>query len=262
MARANRHYIPGHIWHLTHRCHKREFLLKFAKDRFRWMQWLYEAKKKYDLMILNYMITSNHIHLLVYDHGGRDIIPKSIQLLAGRIGQEYNVRKKRKGAFWQDRYHATAIETGEHLRQCLVYIDLNMVRTGTINRPSQWYWSGYNEIQNPRRKNILIAYEKLRELAGYDTFDIFQTAHRKWVDDLLSSHESKRESQWIESIATGSDKFIKKILSQLGVRVKGRKIIEAGQTFQIREEMESYNALFDSEKWDIDPENTHNWREN
>jgi putative transposase len=76
--------------------------------------------------------------------------------LAGRIGQEYNVRKKRNGAFWQDRYHATAVETGEHLLKCLVYIDLNMVRAGIIDHPSQWVWCGYNEIQNPRRKNILI----------------------------------------------------------------------------------------------------------
>ncbi|MEA3437571.1 MAG: transposase, partial [Thermodesulfobacteriota bacterium] len=30
MARAQRHYIPEQIWHLTHRCHKREFLLKLA----------------------------------------------------------------------------------------------------------------------------------------------------------------------------------------------------------------------------------------
>ncbi len=28
MARAKRHYIPEQIWHLTHRCHKQEFLLK------------------------------------------------------------------------------------------------------------------------------------------------------------------------------------------------------------------------------------------
>ena len=27
MPRANRYFIPGQIWHLTHRCHKREFLL-------------------------------------------------------------------------------------------------------------------------------------------------------------------------------------------------------------------------------------------
>jgi len=51
MARAKRHYIPGQSWHLTHRCHKREFLLKFSKDRRRWLQWLYEARKRYNLTI-------------------------------------------------------------------------------------------------------------------------------------------------------------------------------------------------------------------
>jgi len=112
LARAKRHYIPGHVWHITHRCHKREFLLKFAKDRHRWLQWLYEARKRYSLVILNYAVTSNHIHLLVQDANGRNGIPKSIQLVAGRTGQEFNNRKKRKGAFWEDRYHATAIETG------------------------------------------------------------------------------------------------------------------------------------------------------
>ncbi len=74
------------------------------------------------------MATSNHIHLVVFDGGGRDVIPKSMQLIAGRTGQEYNQRKMRKGAFWEDRYHATAVESGNHLLQCLVYIDLNMVR--------------------------------------------------------------------------------------------------------------------------------------
>lgn len=39
MARAKRHYIPGQIWHLTHRCHKREFLLKLVQDKWRWLQW-------------------------------------------------------------------------------------------------------------------------------------------------------------------------------------------------------------------------------
>jgi len=67
MARAKRHYIPGQVWHLTHRCHKREFLLRFAKDKSRWVQWLFEAKRRYGLTILNYTVTSNHIHLLVVD---------------------------------------------------------------------------------------------------------------------------------------------------------------------------------------------------
>ena len=31
MPKANRHYIPGYIWNITHRCHNKEFLLRFAK---------------------------------------------------------------------------------------------------------------------------------------------------------------------------------------------------------------------------------------
>jgi putative transposase len=73
------------------------------------------------------MVTSNHIHLLVKDTG-QDGIAQSMQLIAGRTAQEYNERKGRHGAFWEDRYHATAIEANEHLHRCLVYIDLNMVR--------------------------------------------------------------------------------------------------------------------------------------
>ena len=37
MPRANRHFLPGYVWHITHRCHKKEFLLKFARAN-RWQQ--------------------------------------------------------------------------------------------------------------------------------------------------------------------------------------------------------------------------------
>ena len=84
-----------------------------------------------------------------------------MQLIAGRTGQEYNQRKNRKGAFWEDRYHATAVESGSHLIQCLVYIDLNMVRAGVISHPEEWPFSGYNEIQRPRERYGLIDHDRL-----------------------------------------------------------------------------------------------------
>jgi REP element-mobilizing transposase RayT len=88
--------------------------LKFNKDKGRWINWLFEAKKRFGLTILDFTVTSNHIHLLIYD-GEVNIVPKSIQLIAGRTGREYNQRKNRKGAFWEDRYHAIAVKTGKHL---------------------------------------------------------------------------------------------------------------------------------------------------
>ena len=30
MPRGKRHYLPGYAWHITHRCHEKEFLLKFG----------------------------------------------------------------------------------------------------------------------------------------------------------------------------------------------------------------------------------------
>jgi len=59
---------------------KKEFLLKFASDRRRWLQWLFEAKKRYGLSVLNYMVTSNHIHLVVRDNGEGDVIHANLSL--------------------------------------------------------------------------------------------------------------------------------------------------------------------------------------
>jgi len=77
MPRANRHFLPGYVWHITHRCHQRKFLLKFARDRRRYLHWLFEAKKRLGLCVLDYMVTSNHIHLRVKDTGS-NIIAESM----------------------------------------------------------------------------------------------------------------------------------------------------------------------------------------
>ena len=148
MPRANRHFLSGYIWHITQRCHRKAFLLKFAKDRARWIRWLYQAKRRYGLCVLNYTVTCNHVHLLVRDLGCGEI-PPSMQLVAGRTAQEFNKRKSRRGAFWEDRYHATAVESDEHLVHCLAYIDLNMIRAGVVVRPEDWAHGGFREIQNP-----------------------------------------------------------------------------------------------------------------
>lgn len=76
--------------------------------------------------------------MLVYDSAGQDAIPKSMQLVAGRTGQEYNKRKKCKGAFWKDRYHATIIEDGKHLLRCIVYLE---AKKGDIDPNNKWIWN-------------------------------------------------------------------------------------------------------------------------
>jgi putative transposase len=223
------------------------------------LQWLFEAKRRYRLTILNYTVTSNHIHLLVVDDCDRDTIARSIQLVAGRCAQEYNERKRRRGAYWEDRYHATAVETGNHLMRCLVYIDLNMVRAGVVNHPLQWSFGGYNEIQSPRRKCVLIAYEKLAALTGYQTYDSFRKSHKKWVNQSLAEGNNVRNNQWTRSIAVGGEQFVEKIKAALGTKVLSRQIRQVPGGYELREGVTFYNADFDPKKSDMGLENTYKW---
>lgn len=241
MARANRHYIEGQVWHITHRCHQQEFLLKFKKDRDCWQHWLFEAKKRYGLVVLNYMITSNHIHLLVADTK-QGVIARSLQLIAGRTAQEYNLRKHRKGAFWEDRYHATAVETGKHLLRCLIYIDMNMVRAGVVMHPSEWKHCGYAEIQNPPKRYRIIDQQKLIELCGLTSHAQLTALQNEGISESLKQESQKRDPAWT-SIATGSEKYVYDMANQLRGRAVGKKIIKTGNEYSIRESHEvSYNG--------------------
>jgi REP element-mobilizing transposase RayT len=251
MPRAQRHFLPGYAWHITHRCHKKEFLFKFSIDRQRWLHWLFEAKKRYRLSILNYTVTSNHIHLLVMNNKDPQAIPKSMQLIAGRTAQEFNRRKDRKGAFWEDRYHATIVETGEHLVQCIAYMDCNMVRAGVVKHPSEWPQSGYDEIQSPRQRYTLIDHGLLTSLLGLRSPADLQKHHREYVGAYLSRIDRSRESKWSESIAVGSRDFIEKVHRELGVRAKGRRIAGSSADSRLCEPQSPYTGNLGGKKRDL-----------
>ena len=207
------------------------------------------------------MATSNHIHLLIRDSDAKDTIPKSIQLIAARTGQEFNQRKKRKGAFWEDRYHATAVESDNHLIQCLVYIDLNMVRAGIVAHPSEWQFSGYNEIQMPRERYALIDYDGLQDSLGFDSFHELAVSYRGWVEQSLEKNRRIRDGKWTESVAVGSETFVTETKAKLGFRAKGRQVIGEHGSYSLRETQSPYRINFDDENAVLRPRNEYFWKD-
>ncbi len=214
MTRANRCFVPGYVWHLTHRCHQKDFLLKFRRDRCVWIRWLFEARKRYKLCVLDYQVTSNHIHLLVRDRGEGEIA-RSMQLVEGRTGQAYNCRKNRRGAFWEDRYHATAVESGEHLARCMAYIDLNMVRAGMVAHPRRWPDSGYHEIQSPPCRYAIVNRQALAETLGLQRVSDLAAFHSQLIDTALRESQGRRVAHWTEALAVGGCEFVDRISYQV-----------------------------------------------
>ncbi len=191
---------------------------------------------------------------------GEDAIPKSMQLIAGKTAQQYNYRKKRKGAYWEDRYHATAVDTGEHLFRCLVYIDMNMVRAGIAKHPHDWATGGYNEIQNPRDRYSIIDHNGLARSLGFPNVPTFQEQHRRWIDDALDQNTLMREAKWSQSIAVGSETFVNQIAAAINPEISKGKTADIGESFLVREASVAYNAHSDSKMGPLRPPNTVPWK--
>ena len=151
----------------------------------------------------------------MYDKGQSEI-SHSLQLVAGRTAQEYNRRKDKKGAYWEERYHATAVETGKHLSRCCSYIDFNMIRAGAIAHPSQWNECGYNEIITGRERYRIIDRDMLSHVLGYDNSERLGIEYTLHTEEQISNKSvNKRDPVWTESIATGSKEFVEYITSNI-----------------------------------------------
>lgn len=130
-------------------------------------------------------------------------------------------------------------------------MDMNMVRAGVVSHPCEWPYSGYKEIQQPRRKCVLIDYNELMQLAGYSDYQPFQEAHYGWIETEVNGTGSDRQQQWTESIAGGTKDFVNKIKSGLGFKNRGRKVREMSDGFELRQPLLAYNPVFEVKKRNI-----------
>ena len=75
----------------------------------------------------------------------------------------------------------------------------------------------------------------------------------------MQSEGNKHQDEWTGSIAVGSKAFIENVKARLSFRAKGRNVKEAGDGYQLRENLSSYKVLLGGENEDIDFKNSHFW---
>ena len=134
---------------------------------------------------------------------------------------------------------------------------IHMVRAGVVKHPSEWEFSGYHEIQNPRKRKRIVDFDRLMDLLGIQSHDELKDSHNQWVDSAMQTGDSCREDKWTQSIAVGSKSFVEKMKESLGFRAVGRRVICADDTFELREGQTSYGQASDLEGstflWDQPP---------
>ena len=163
-----------------------------------------------------------------------------MQLVAGRTAQEFNKRKNRRGAFWEDRYHSTAVQTDGHLLQCVTYIDLNMVRAGAVEHPEEWDVTGYAEIQSPWKRKRVIDFEMLCTLLDVGSAEELARLQKKAVEDTLDY--SLRQPAWTEAVGVGDADFLDELRLDLGARGLHRHKEIRNGLYYLQEAADPYSA--------------------
>ena len=86
MPRPKRNFVNRGCYHITHRCHGGNYLFKFARHRQLYFEVLREMVNRFAIDVLNYIVTSNHTHLLLWARRG-DEVSRVAKGVSGKRGR-------------------------------------------------------------------------------------------------------------------------------------------------------------------------------
>lgn len=219
MPRSSQYLLDGYTYHLTHRCHGTEFLLSRRADRQLYRQWLREGVARFKVPIYAYCVTRNHTHVVVHATS-REAVSNLMHLASGAVAKRFNVRNERLGSMWQHPFQCTVIQDGQHLINCLRYVDLNMVRAGVVGHPRDWPWCSYDELTGRRQRFRILNLDHLLERLGMADHSEFHAWYRDGVERELTAGHRQREAHWTESLAVGDERFVGAVLANYRHRVQ------------------------------------------
>ena len=134
-----------------------------------------------------------------------------------------------------------------------------MVRAGVVSHPREWEYSGYFEIQNPRKRYAIIDLEALTALCGFGDWGDFQRAHCEWLEQAGLNERAARENRWSEATAVGGLAFVESVKNELGSKAMHRAVEQIDGAYTLREQGEAYDGNLPGEIEPLRPGNTVLW---
>ena len=157
MGRALRISGPGAIHHIISRCNNEELLFVNSEDFEMYLKMIAKYKKEFKFKLYHYCFLHNHTHLQL-EIGKKHSVSEIMHRINGEFAKWYNFKRKRKGHFWQNRFKSPLIKDEAYFLRCGIYIELNAVRAGLIDHPSQWkFCSVRTHIKGEKNKLVDIS---------------------------------------------------------------------------------------------------------
>lgn len=142
MARLPRLTLPGYPHHVIQRGNNRQPIFMDRQDHETMWALLTEHAQRHRVAVHAYVLMDNHFHLLATPQTA-DGLPLMMQAVGRSYVRLVNNRHGRTGTLWEGRYRSTVLQPDRYLLPCMVYFDLNPVRTGLATQPLDYAWSSH-----------------------------------------------------------------------------------------------------------------------
>jgi putative transposase len=153
MPRHSRIDAPGALHHLTIRGIEKRVIFRDDKDRVAFLERLGEILMGSSTPCYAWALLDNHAHLLL--RTGEIPISRLMRKLLTGYAVTFNLRHRRKGHLFQNRYKSILCEEDAYLRELVRYIHLNPLRAGLVKdlRELESYpYSGHSVLLNKGKK--------------------------------------------------------------------------------------------------------------
>lgn len=143
MPRKARKKSSTGIYHVMLRGINRQIIFTDKEDYEKLIQKIEEYKELCQYEIYAFCIMSNHIHLLIKE--GKEDLGIVFRRIGASYVYWYNLKYKRSGHLFQDRYRSEAVENEDYFLKVIRYIHQNPIKAGITNDLKKYPWSSYNE---------------------------------------------------------------------------------------------------------------------
>jgi len=142
MPRRSRAGISHVVFHVLNRAVQGVTLFESRHEYARFLEIVVATMRRAPMRLLAYTVMPNHWHLVLWPDDDQDLA-LFMKLLTGIHAQEWRRLKGTtgRGAVYQGRYKAIAVQQGPHLLRLLRYVERNAVRAKLVTSAQDWLWT-------------------------------------------------------------------------------------------------------------------------
>ena len=212
MARLARVVIPGMPHHITQRGNRRQPTFFCEEDYAAYVDLMADWCKERGVEVWAYCLMPNHVHLIAVPES-EDGLRRAIGEAHRRYTRRVNFREQWRGHLWQGRF-ASFVMDEPYLLAAARYVELNPVRAGLTDSPSDYRWSSAG-AHLKRKDDGLVRVAPLLKIAG------------NWRRLLTSAVSEEQLKEFREHERTGrvlgDDEFQKRLEKNLGRVLRRQK---------------------------------------